>query len=280
VAVALAATLSLLLPVTSAALSDAQKCETTYLKATGKRLQCVLKAREKGIKKGVSPDFTKCEEKFAKIVDKIESKVGPSCPPRPWMGATARFVDNEDGTATDGATGLTWELKLGDGLDRDVDNTHPWGGSCSGGSGFCQPTADAVALCPTDKDGVPDPGCTLCPGIETCNVTDGQGGSDTIFTYVDSLNDANFGGHNDWRVPSKGDLTTILAEPAICTIGPPCISVEFHQGPTSFTAAAGYWASNTLDGVPVVASNVNFFNGVIVTAIKSAQQRIRAVRGP
>lgn len=268
------------LPATVAGLSDAEKCETTYLKATGKRLQCILKAREKGIKKATAPDFTKCEAKFTKTVSKVEDKLGASCPPRPWMGATARFVDNGDGSVTDGATGLTWELKLGDGLARDVDNTHPWAGSCSGGGGFCQPTADAVALCPTDKDGIPDVGCTLCPGVETCNVTDGQGGSDTIFTYVDSLNDANFAGHSDWRAPSEGALATILAEPATCTFGPPCISLEFNQGPTSFTASAGYWATDTLKGVPVVASNVNFFSGQVVTAIKSANQRIRAVRGP
>jgi hypothetical protein len=155
----------------ASAMTDAQKCETTYLKATGKRLTCILKAREKGIKKGTQPDFTKCEEKFNATIMKTEDKLGAACPPRLWFGATARFVDNGDGTLTDNATSLIWELKLGDGSSRDVDNTHPWAGSCSGGSGLCQPTADAAALCPTAADGSTQVGCAVCPGVETCNVS-------------------------------------------------------------------------------------------------------------
>lgn len=264
----------------AADLTDTQKCAIAYTKAAGKRLACTLKACEKGIKLSATPVFEKCEDKFHATIQKLEDKLGAACPARPWFGATTRFVDHGDGTLTDQATTLMWELKLGDGLSRDVDNTHPWAGMCSGGAGPCQPTADAAALCPVDAEGVPNLGCQVCPVGQTCNVTDGQGGSDTIFSYVDSLNDTSFGGHSDWRVPSRGELATILAEPAFCSFGPPCISTEFNQGPSAFTAAAGYWAATTLADVPQVAYNLSFFSGTIVTAIKSAPQRIRAVRGP
>jgi hypothetical protein len=259
-------------------LTDAQKCEATYLKATGKRLQCIFKAREKGVKTGLPPNFVACETKFNATVDKIEFKLGAACPPRPWMGATTRFVDNGDGTLTDNATTLMWELKLGDGSVRDVDNVYPWSGLCSGGAERCQPTADSAALCPTDDMGVPILGCAICPGGQTCNVTDGQATANTIFSYVDGLNDSTFAGHSDWRVPTEDEVLTILAEPATCTVGPPCIDDAFHQGPTSFTASANHWSKSAIKNVPVVAGIVNFANGMKGSAIKSALMRIRAVR--
>src|SRR5215468_1884914 len=74
-----------------------------------------------------------------------------------------RFVDNGDGTITDHRTGLMWEKK--DGLNgrpnevdlHDADNTYQWAGSCLPSSleVLCQPTAEALRICPAGE-----PGCT------------------------------------------------------------------------------------------------------------------------
>ena len=70
-------------PATASAVAAGpeDKCEARKLKATAVYASCRLKAEAKAKLKGVAPDYTKCEEGFAKKFGKTEEKAGPGvCP--------------------------------------------------------------------------------------------------------------------------------------------------------------------------------------------------------
>ena len=60
------------------AADPALKCETGKLKEASKYGSCRLKAEVKGVKKGLAPYFTKCEERFSKKWNSLEEKAGPA----------------------------------------------------------------------------------------------------------------------------------------------------------------------------------------------------------
>ena len=62
------------------AADPAVTCESGKLKEAGKYGQCRLKEESKGVKKGVAPDFTKCESKFSLKWQKTETKGAGLCP--------------------------------------------------------------------------------------------------------------------------------------------------------------------------------------------------------
>jgi hypothetical protein len=59
--------------------TDAQKCEAAKNKTAGKYAFCRQKAEAKAVKKGDTPDYDKCIEKFDDAWDKSETKY-PTCP--------------------------------------------------------------------------------------------------------------------------------------------------------------------------------------------------------
>ena len=67
---------------------------------------------------------------------------------------------------------------------------------------------------------------------------DGQGGSETVFSWVAALNATAFAGHSDWRVPMINELKTILAETFPCDLALPCVDPPFDNGTDSFTYTA------------------------------------------
>lgn len=98
-----------------------------------------------------------------------------------YQGPARSYTDLGNGTVRDNVTGLVWEQKTN--MDsvanysdpHDADNTYTW--------------------CDTDS--------TTSGGNQgTC------GGNDTK-AFIDQLNSANFGGYNDWRVPTIKELVTI-----------------------------------------------------------------------
>jgi hypothetical protein len=75
--VAFAATASI--AIAAAELED--MCEAKKLKITGLYSSCRLKAEGEAKLQGTAPDYTKCEETFAKKFGKAEEKAGPGvCP--------------------------------------------------------------------------------------------------------------------------------------------------------------------------------------------------------
>lgn len=191
-------------------------------------------------------------------------------------GKALAYVDNGDGTITDVNTGLMWEKKSDDGTLNDKDLRYPWAGLCSG---------DGVTLCGRDAD------CAGPGGV--CENGDFQTASPngiTIFEWVDQLNAATFGGHDDWRVPNIRELESLVNYELFS----PSVSAPFNvncgasssgnPGCTiatcSCTVPSVYWSSSTVSDDPRIAWSVNFDNGDVVAGVKGVSNLfVRAVRG-
>lgn len=165
-----------------------------------------------------------------------------------------RFQDNGNGTTTDTASGLTWQVKTG----------------TFGSSVFCPD----VATCP-------DPHDVNNRYTWSDTATAFDGGARTAF--LDVLNDVAgggvscFAGHCDWRLASLPELKGILLEPEAggsCGVSP-CIDASF-PGPT---ASSLYWSSTTNSANPLVAWVVSFDDGHVTADGKDSDLSVRAVRG-
>ena len=147
--------------------------------------------------------LAKCTGRYASTWSKLQLRAqGTSA-----RCAALRFVDNGDGTVTDGLTGLQWEQKQD--LDlmpvpenpHDADNVYTW-----------------------SAGGAPVPAA-----------------NGTVFTsFVSALNDTCFAGQCDWRLPRSAELQTLLsASYPSCQLSP-CIPSVFGSTP-----GAAYWTSTT-----------------------------------
>lgn len=103
-----------------------------------------------------------------------------------YQGYSPSFTDNGNGTVTDNITGLVWEQKNNmDGVvdyanSHDADNTYTWfdpNPETNGGSGVA---AEGTA---SDND---------------------------TQDFIGRLNSSNFGGSNDWRMPTIKELVTLV----------------------------------------------------------------------
>jgi hypothetical protein len=153
-----------------------------------------------------------------------------------------RFVDNLDGTVTDNQTGLMWEKKsaAGTGDVHDVSNLYTW----------------SVA-------GSTDPSGTL--------YTD-------FLRQLNGFNDSGgapcFAGHCDWRIPSIGELRSILpASYPGCTS--PCTPVDPPFGPTQGNA---YSSSNPVASFPGFVWMLLVADGYVGNTYETYALSARAVR--
>ncbi len=115
------------------------------------------------------------------------------------------WIDNGDGTVHDVCTGLQWEKKTGSPSNQgpknpadphDSGNVYAWAGTCSGTSIPCQPTTAASAACAAATNN--SPVCAMCAAGPCLTPFDAL---TTVWDWLTGLNDANFAGHNDWRLP-------------------------------------------------------------------------------
>jgi hypothetical protein len=178
--------------------------------------------------------------------------------------APTRFVDNSDGTITDHQTGLMWEKKCATcGALHDVLNRYPWRGACSGNDAPCQ----------TDED---------CGAGETCAATDGQGTDRTIFEWVNDVNQEEFGGNSDWRVPAVSELETLrdltTFDPAIDPAFSRSACADVTNPVCSRTRSSNHWSSTPLINDPDAAWDVNFDDGAVDKSGKDGTSAVRAVR--
>jgi hypothetical protein len=90
---------------------------------------------------------------------------------------------------------------------------------------------------------------------------------------VENVHGIFLGGHGDWRLPTPGELLTIVSEPYSCTTSP-CIDPIF--GPTG---TGNYWTSIQVATDPTLAWFVNFTAGGVDNSGVASMFFARAVRG-
>ncbi len=256
------------LPTNVQAVEPDVKCYSAKVKETAKYYACRLKAESKAIKKGETPDFSKCDSKYSQKWQKVESKAGGACPTEGDEAAIqakmigdsdtivarlsgVRFVDNGDGTVTDNQTGLMWEKKTG------------------------TVTVGPTVFC----DFNPDSGGTCSDLHNVRNVYDWDERMGEWLSRVNGATDdpdvqAGLGGHTDWRLPTIVELQTLLLEPFLCGTTP-CIDSIF--GPTAVSNF--YWSSTSSANLPSTAWFVDFSSGFVNNQDKSFNFFVRAVRG-
>ncbi len=146
----------------------------------------------------------------------------------------------------DNVTGMIWEVKQGnDGTKNytnphDVDNEYTW----------------------YDPDPATNGGDA---GTESAH--------DTL-DFITELNNANFGGYSDWRMPSREELRSIM-DYSIPYPGP-TVDTEFFPN----IGASYYWSSTTDAGNTSNAWSVYFdYGGFDYGKYKSDGGDVRAVRG-
>lgn len=166
-----------------------------------------------------------------------------------YQGPARSYTDLGNGTVRDNVTGLVWEKKTSmDNVSNysnphDADNEYTW----------CDP----------------NPG-TNGGRQGTCGDHDTQ-------DFIDQLNNTNFGGHNDWRLPTVKELAT-LADlgrfyPAI---DPVFAATTWHDL---------YWSSTTVASNSAIAWHVYFLNGYayfdngLKDGVAKCRCCARAVRG-
>lgn len=219
----------------------ATACEAAKLKAAGKKAACLATEETKTIL-GKPSNPAKCEEAFTKAFVKAEAaaaKAGGTCP---VTGDVAAIEQRIDATHVGTAQLLAGEGRFHDNGDETVTDANTkltW-----------EKKDDSNEL--HDKD----------------NAYDWATG--TWIGDVNAEGGTGFVGHNDWRVPTEGELESLVDY----SRNFPAIDPVF--GPT---LASGYWSSTSSAGGPADAWYMNFNHGNVDSAFRSATFFVRAVRG-
>ena len=172
--------------------------------------------------------------------------------------ASARFVDNGDGTITDTKTGLMWEKKLALTDSRCANFNHLYNDI------HCQTLGHGFAwVAYLSNTGLPE-GPVFTEFLTLINRADG--------TSSDGLTQ-NRRNYSDWRVPTVAELRSILLSGYPCNSNP-CIDPVF--GPT---VPDFYWTSTGLSDYRELAWAVRFSDGAVMELPKSSFAYVRAVRG-
>jgi len=213
-----------------------QACAAARINAAGKYTACQAKALAKF---EASYDYEALRASSSKCQTKYAA-VWPKLQSKFAGTGTPcdqlRYIDNAT-TVSDNLTGLQWEKKTDDNTLHDRDNAYAY---------------------------------TSAGDLDESNA-DGNAFDDFIFNVAGSC----FANNCDWRLPTREELQTIMAEAYPCTTSP-CIAATF--GPTSagFHVTASKVTSDVLgEGLLVVS----FADGGVTQFATSAVLPARAVRG-
>ncbi len=144
----------------------------------------------------------------------------------------------------DNVTGLIWEVKTDDGSIHDKDNNFTW--------------------CDTNPDtNGGDQGACADPAAE-----------DDTEAFIAKLNQDNFGGFSDWRMPTVKELSTLVNLGA--SDEAPAVDADFFPN----TISDNYWSATTAADQPTWAWYVCFSNRCVDdNYFKTDRHWVRAVRG-
>jgi Protein of unknown function (DUF1566) len=167
-----------------------------------------------------------------------------------------RFLDKGDGTICDSATGLMWEKKVDcfgradQGNPHCVANLYTW-------------TQDVSPY--SERNG-----SLYSDFLDNLNGLQSH-------QPVPGATNSCFVAHCDWRIPTIGELRSILnaAYPG-CTANP-CIDAIFL--PTNTLSFRKYFSSDSFTGAPTYVWAIQFEDGLITNFPKSLPLAARAVRG-
>jgi hypothetical protein len=87
--------------------------------------------------------------------------------------------------------------------------------------------------------------------------------------FITNLNNDNFGGYSDWRLPTVMELSFLVDSERY----DPCINTTYFPNTSS-----EYWSSTTYAALPNYAWNVNFYSGGVNNYYKFYGDYVRAVR--
>ena len=163
----------------------------------------------------------------------------------------------------DNITGLMWEVKVDSIVHlRNKGSMYSWYSDATRGDGTSNELngGDAGSVnngrCLNQYDETTNPGGNYC---------------DTA-GYVAAINATNLCGYDDWRVPSRRELNTIIH------MGNLSPSIDTTYFPNTETAIRNYWSASTSIFADV-AWEINFSNGLSGMAFKYSYSYLRLVRG-
>jgi hypothetical protein len=106
---------------------------------------------------------------------------------------------------------------------------------------------------------------------------------DAAATKVAALNTAKFAGHDDWRLPNRFELDTLVnlgtASPSTYAVFNSSCAPGCAVTTCSCTQPTDYWSSTTKQSSPTLAWTVFFSNGGTASYSKTSERYVRAVRG-
>lgn len=143
-------------------------------------------------------------------------------------------------------TGLVWEVKNNDGGLRDKDNTYSWH----------HPNAKINAGVAGSANG------GKCSG-SACD----------IHAYQQAINKLKLCGYDDWRIPTREELLTLLDKKAVY----PKATTDIDAFPN--TANSYYWTATSYSFNPQMAWFVYFGSGYDYYEYKTFASHVRLVRG-
>ena len=145
----------------------------------------------------------------------------------------------------DNVTGLVWEMKTSDGSIHDRTRKFTW--------------------CDTNP-------ATNGGNQGTCGTATGAAATDTQ-AFIRALNDAQFGGYSDWRLPSIKELLSLV------DLGAMFPSIDDAWFPNTVSSSdARYWSSTTSAKYASDVWLVYFTEGSGSYFFKSDKYYVRAVR--
>lgn len=160
-------------------------------------------------------------------------------------------------------TGQTTSYETGD--DGDLEEGVPWSLPR-----FAEPVNGAVRDNLTGLMWTQD---TNTPGPQACSPSAGKFSYDA-YPFIQCLNQNNYLGHSDWRLPNRKELTSLIDHSGFNPALP-------SGHPFTGIGSSGYWSSDTYGVLPSSGWYVDVNTGQVASAGKASNALlIWPVRGP